>query len=117
NFFALAELCKQALEVMAPRRKGRIINVSSAAGRFGSPTISAYSATKGAVHAFTQALRIEARVHGVYVSEVLPISVQTKFFDNVKGEKYQPTGVVLPPETVAQSILRCATARRPRPEI
>jgi short-subunit dehydrogenase len=117
NFFALAELCRQAIAVMIPRRKGRIINVSSAAGRFGSPNISAYSATKGAVHAFTQSLRLEARVHGVFVSEVLPISVRTGFFDNVKTGKYQPQGLVLTPEGVAQDIVRCIAAPRPRPEI
>ena len=117
NFFALAELCKQAISVMAPRREGRIINVSSAAGRFGSPNISAYSATKGAVHAFTQSLRLEARIHGVSVSEVLPISVRTRFFENVKAEKYQPQGLMLTPEGVAQDIVRCIAARRPRPEI
>ena len=117
NFFAVAELCKQALTAMATRRNGRIVNVSSAAGRFGSPTISAYSATKGAVHAYTQSLRIEARVHGVLVSEVLPISVRTRFFDNVKDGKYVPHGFVLTPEGVAQDILLCIASRRPRPEI
>jgi len=117
NFFALAELSRQALAVMAPRGKGRILNVSSAAGCFGSPTISAYSATKGAVHTFTQALRIEAREYGVLVGEVLPISVQTRFFDSVKGEKYRPQGRVLTAETVARSIVRNALSRRLRAEI
>jgi short-subunit dehydrogenase len=117
NFFALASLCKQALEVMAPRGRGRIINVSSAAGRFGSPTISAYSATKGAVHAYTQSLRLEARVYGIQVSEVLPISVRTRFFENVRGGKYRPAGLVLTAETVAQSIVRAAAARVAKPEI
>jgi len=117
NFFALASLCKQALAAMAPRGRGHIINVSSAAARFGGPTISAYSATKGAVHAYTQALRIEAAVYGIAVTEILPISVRTRFFDNMRGERSQPSGVVLTPEMVAQSILRCAAARRPKPEI
>jgi|SRR5579871_1570126 len=117
NFFALAALCQQALAAMAPRGHGHIINVSSAAARFGGPTISAYSATKGAVHAFTQALRIEAAVHGIAVTEILPISVRTRFFDNMRGERSQPSGVVLTPELVAQSILRCAAARRPKTEV
>lgn len=117
NFFALAALCRQALAAMSPRGHGHIINVSSAAGRFGSPTISAYSATKGAVHAYTQALRIEARVYGVAVTEVLPISVQTPFFDNVRRGRYRPGGVVLTADRVAQSILHCAASAHPRPEV
>lgn len=117
NFFALASLCRQALAVMAPRRSGRIINVSSAAGRFGSPTVGAYSATKGAVHAYTQALRIEASIYNIFVSEVLPISVRTKFFENVQGKKYKPSGIVLTTEVVAQSIVNCAYAPRPRAEV
>jgi short-subunit dehydrogenase len=117
NFFALANLCRQALAVMAPRGQGRIINVSSAAGRLGGTTIGAYAATKGAVHAYTNALRMEARAYGVHVSEVLPISVRTRFFQNVKGEKYRPSGIVLTSEQVADSIVRCASARHPKAEV
>ena len=117
NFFALADLSRQALQTMTPRRQGRIINVSSAAGLLGSPGVSAYSASKGACHAFTQALRMEARAYGILVSEVLPISVRTKFFDNVEGEKYEPGGVVLTKEQVAASIVRCALMKRPPAEV
>ncbi len=117
NFFSLHQLCQQALGQMAPRRAGHIINVTSAAGRFGSPTVSAYSASKGAVHAYTQALRIEASEYGISVSEVLPISVRTHFFENVKGAKYKPNGVVQTAQTVADSIVRCAASRNPGAEI
>lgn len=117
NFFALAELCRQALTVMAPRRSGRIINISSAAALFGSPTVSAYSATKGAVHAYTMALRTEAGLYGVGVSEVLPVSVQTRFFESVHGEPYRPSGVMLTSERVARSIVRCAATAHPPAEV
>lgn len=117
NFFALTSLSRQALTKMAERRAGRIINVSSAMGQFGCADFSAYAATKGAVHAFTQALRVEAQMQGVHVSEIVPISVRTQFFDNVKGKAYRPVGIVLTTETVANRIMRCATSRRPPPEI
>lgn len=117
NFFALHQLCQQAFRLMSSRRAGHIINVTSAAGRFGSPTVSAYSASKGAVHAYTQALRIEASAYNVQVSEVLPISVRTKFFDNVKGEKYEPGGVILTPAQVANSIVRTASLKNPPAEV
>ena len=117
NFFALASLCKQALSKMSARRRGHIINVSSAAAQYGSPGVSAYSATKGACHAFSQALRMESAGYGVFVSEVLPISVRTQFFGHVEGKKYEPSGVVLTAEKVAHSIVVCAASRRPRPEV
>jgi len=117
NFFAMAELCKQALTVMSARRSGRIINVSSAAALFGSPTVSTYSATKGAMHAYTMALRTEASTYGVFVSEVLPVSVRTRFFDSVHGEKYDPSGVMLTSDQVAHSIVQCAAAKRPPAEV
>jgi short-subunit dehydrogenase len=117
NFFALHLLCRQALKLMVPRRSGTIINVTSAAGRFGSPSVGAYSASKGAVHAYTQALRIEAMAYGIRVGECLPISVRTPFFDNTRGEKYRPAGVVLTPEQVAQSIVRAVGANRVPAEI
>ena len=116
NFFALVDLSRQALQVMAPRSRGRILNVSSAAGLMGSPGVSAYSASKGACHAFTQALRMEAAAYGVLVTEILPISVRTKFFDNVEGNKYEPGGVILTTEQVAANIVRCATMKRPPAE-
>lgn len=117
NFFGLHQLCQQALRCMAARHFGYILNVTSAAGRFGSPTVSAYSASKGAVHAYTQALRIEASAYNVRVSEVLPISVRTQFFDSVKGKTYQPGGVILTPEQVAQSIVRAAGQKYPPAEV
>ena len=117
NFFALADLCRQALTVMALRRSGRIINISSAAALFGSPTVSAYSATKGAVHAYTMALRTEASLFGISVSEVLPVSVRTRFFESVHGVQYVPSGVMLTSEKVALSIVRCAAAARPAAEV
>ena len=117
NFFALASLCGQVLPGMMERRSGRIINVSSAAGQFGCANMSAYSASKGAVHAFTQALRVEALAHGVFVSEIVPISVRTQFFEHVRGKAYKPLGVVLTPQLVAERIVRCAASSRPKPEI
>jgi short-subunit dehydrogenase len=60
---------------------------------------------------------MEAKPHGVLVSEVLPISVRTKFFDNVKGDAYQPKGVVQTPEHVAECVVRCAASSRAMAEV
>ena len=60
---------------------------------------------------------MEADAYGIFVSEVLPISVRTKFFDNVAGEKYEPGGIILTKEQVAASIVRCVVMKRPPAEV
>jgi short-subunit dehydrogenase len=117
NFFALAALCRDAVRAMAARGRGHIINVSSATARRGLPGMSAYSASKAAVHGFTQALRQEARPLGIHVSEVLPISVRTRFFAAARNrakQAYAPSGWIQTPERVAEIIAGCL--RRPCPE-
>jgi short-subunit dehydrogenase len=118
NFFAAATLCREGLRAMASRRRGHILNISSAAARRGLPGMSAYAATKGALHGFTQSLRLEARRHGVSVTEVLPISVRTGFFSaaaNRSARPYSPSGRIQTPEYVADRIVACA--RRPVAEL
>jgi short-subunit dehydrogenase len=118
NFFAAAALCREALRAMSVRRRGHIINVSSAAARRGLPGLSAYAATKAALHTFTQTLRLEARHQGVAVTEVLPISTSTGFFraaTNRAARPYTPAGWVQTPEYVAERIVACA--RRPVAEL
>ncbi len=117
NLFSLISLSTQAFAAMSLRNRGHIINVSSGAARIGLPGVSAYSATKGAVHTFTQSLRIEARPYGIHVTEVLPISVRTKFFDNLKGEKYRPGGLVITTEKVADCIVNCTAHPTLRAEV
>ncbi len=117
NYFGMFSLCQQALVAMGKRKQGRVINITSASGRFGLPGVSAYVSSKGAAHTFTSALRIEGKPLGVFVSEVLPVSTSTRFFESVEGKKYQPKGVVQTPETVANAIVKCACSRRPRAEV
>ena len=103
NFFSLVNLCRQALQVMSSQGRGHIINISSASARRNLVGMSCYGASKGAVHAFTQTLHIEAAKQGVYVTEILPISVKTEFFQRAG---YQPKGLVQTPETIAKLIER-----------
>lgn len=104
NYFAPVNLCRQALAAMAGRGHGKILNVTSAAARRSLARIGAYGASKAALHAFTQTLRLEAARHGVKVSEVLPISVRTPFFAKAG---YRPRGLTQGPECVAEHILVC----------
>ncbi len=118
NFFAPVELCRQALASMAARRSGHILNVTSASARRGLARMGAYAPSKGALHVFSQVLRLEAARVGVHVTEVLPISVQTDFFrmaENRTDHAYRPRGLVHTPEQVAACIEQAL--RRPRAEV
>jgi uncharacterized protein len=103
NFFALSNLCRQAISYMKQEGRGHIINVSSASARRSLAHMSCYGATKGAVHCFSQALRLELAPLGIAVTEILPISVRTEFFDRAG---YKPKGLVQTPDTIAALIER-----------
>lgn len=118
NFFSPVELCRQALTSMSRRRRGQLMNVTSASARRGLARMSAYAPSKGALHVFSQVLRLEAARHGVQVTEVLPISVRTDFFaasENRSGRDYRPRGLVHTPEQLAACIHRAVL--RPVPEV
>ena len=55
----------------------RLINISSCAGLYGSPSLAVYSATKFAVRGLSEALDVEWRAHGVSVACVMPWFVET----------------------------------------
>jgi NADP-dependent 3-hydroxy acid dehydrogenase YdfG len=71
---------KLALARMIPRQRGHIVNISSQAGKFGSPGGATYSATKHAVVGLTEAVRGELRLMGAQVelSYVMPFVVNTE---------------------------------------
>ncbi|UJG39923.1 MAG: SDR family oxidoreductase [Candidatus Heimdallarchaeum aukensis] len=63
------------------KRKGRIINISSEAGRFTPPFSGPYSMTKYAIESFSDALRRELMFVGVKVSTIQPGAVKTNLLD------------------------------------
>jgi NADP-dependent 3-hydroxy acid dehydrogenase YdfG len=71
---------KLALARMIPRDRGHIVNVSSQAGKFGTPGGATYSATKHAVVGLTEAVRGEVRLMGAHIdlSYVMPYIVNTE---------------------------------------
>ncbi len=89
------------------RRDGRIINVSSVVGRRAIPKVGGYCATKFALNALSDALRVEVANRGITVTSVYPGTTRTAFRENsrrTKDEKrgWRPGGVT--PEKVAEKI-------------
>ncbi len=71
-------LCTQAVShSMIEQRYGRIVNISSMAGKTGEPLTSPYCATKFGVIGFTQSIALELGKHNITVNAVCPGPVDT----------------------------------------
>ncbi len=76
----------QALLPALRRAGGRVVNVSSIGGRITAPSIGVYQASKYALEAFSDALRMETRRQGVTVVIVEPGSIRTEITAKAKRE-------------------------------
>ena len=69
------------------KSKGRIINMSSMYGRFAGSMLGSHNASKHAIEALTDTLRLEMMKFGVSVSVVEPGVINTPMLDNISGGK------------------------------
>lgn len=77
NFFGVVRVTQRVLPHMRERRQGRIINMSSIAGKYSWPLFGPYSASKHALEGLSDALRIEARLFGIQVVLIEPGYIPT----------------------------------------
>jgi 3-oxoacyl-[acyl-carrier protein] reductase len=70
NLTSVFLACKHVVPVMAARRTGRIINITSDAGRMGAANGAAYAATKAGVITFSKALAREVAASGINVNVI-----------------------------------------------
>jgi short-subunit dehydrogenase len=117
NVVAALGATQAALPIMRRQGSGHIINISSIVGRRAVPYRAAYSATKFALGALSEALRVELTGTGIAVTLVYPIrTTETEFHEaEVQKVRWRPLGPVQSAERVARAILSCV--RRPRPEV
>ena len=94
NVFGLARLTQLVLPAMRRSRSGRIVNIGSMGGRITFPVGGFYHATKYAVEAISDALRVEVKPFGIDVILVEPGLVRTNFEGRV-GESLE---VGVPPQ-------------------
>lgn len=119
NYFGVVNGAHVALEHFAGRG-GALITVASIAADMSSPIMGAYAASKHAVRAFVESLRIELEAAGspVSVSLIKPSGITTPIgmhaANHLRGEAMIPPPPY-DPRLVAEAILRCA--ERPRREI
>jgi short-subunit dehydrogenase len=81
NFFAPLELCQLSVSHMP--RGSVIVNVSSIGGKITLPWATLYSATKHALDALTEGLRVELHAQGIDVLGVYPGHVRTGFQQHI----------------------------------
>ncbi len=79
NVLGLVRVTRAFLPGMRERRRGRIVNVSSVAGRVTVPFFGPYNSTKHAVESISDSLRHELHPHGVSVVVIEPGAVKTRF--------------------------------------
>ena len=93
NFFGLVRLTQLVLPAMRDAKQGRIVNVSSMGGRLALPGGAFYHASKWAVEAYSDVLRLEVGPFGVKVSIIEPGPVITPWSEvAVNTIEEAPTG-------------------------
>ncbi len=82
NFFGSVHLTKAALPLFMKKKSGSIVGMSSAAGKFGFPLRSYYSASKHAIHGWYESLSLELKDTDIHVMVVCPGRIQTDISKN-----------------------------------
>ena len=82
NFFGAVNCVQAVVPHMKERHRGAIAIVSSVVGRLAPPYSGAYSATKGALNALADSLRLELSPYGIAVTAVYPGYTVTRFGEN-----------------------------------
>ena len=135
NLFSLIALTQLVIPIMREQRSGRIVNISSVAGRIARPLSSVYDATKHALEAISDGLRGELAPFGIKVVVIEPGFIITEFL-GVATERARPiiedagpyaesftrlAGVIQRmrkmagrPEDIAEVIYKALSARNPR---
>lgn len=137
NLFGLARLTQAVLPYMRIQKSGRIINMSSTGGRITTIMGTWYHASKYALEAFSDGLRMETKSFGLEVVLIEPSSIKTPWSqiatENLRAssaggayeeiaqkvaqriEKLYSTAFVSEADIVAKKIVRIANARRVKP--
>lgn len=136
NIFGVAMLTKKVLPHMREQHSGTIINVASIGGRLTTYFGAWYHATKYALEAFSDALRMETKDFGIQVSIIEPGGIKTPWgfiaadhlIESAKGGAYEKQAtktalsmrkqyegnMMTKPIVIAKAISRAVNSRRPK---
>jgi dehydrogenase/reductase SDR family member 7B len=118
NYFGSLQMARHVHPWLL-QSKGGVVFISSVVGKRGFPTRSGYSASKFAVHALFESLRVEWAPQGIHVGLVAPGYTDTEIRTSALGADGKPrkdsgytTGGVMTADHAATAILRAAASRR-----
>lgn len=122
NLFGTHQLTQLLLPAMLPHGEGRIIQTSSVMGLVSTPGRGAYAASKYALEAWSDALRMELHNSGIHVSLIEPGPISTHFTQNVnQAEAEKPVNnpgiakrFTLPPEAILPKLRHALESPRPQ---
>ena len=136
NVFGAARLTQLVLPQMREQRSGTIVNITSMGGKIYTPLGAWYHATKHALEALSDCLRMELKPFGINVVVIEPGGIRTQWpaiaADKVRAVSgtgpYAPQGTAVaaslvsestqrrssPPELIGKTIGKAVTARRPK---
>lgn len=136
NIFGLASLTKKVIPIMRQQKSGKIINISSMAGRIYTPFGAWYHATKHALEGWSDCLRIELKEFGIGVVLIQPGLISTEFGDvmmvdmleRAENTPYESKikamylatkraykkGLASPPSVVTNLILKAIRSKKPK---
>ncbi len=87
NLTGVFYCCRAVVPLMRQQKYGRIVNIASVAGKEGNPNMTAYSASKAGVIAFTKSLAKEVALEGICVNSIAPAVVRTRILDQLTPEQ------------------------------
>jgi NAD(P)-dependent dehydrogenase (short-subunit alcohol dehydrogenase family) len=136
NLFGAIEAARAVLPAMREKRRGTIVNVSSVAGKIAIPFAAPYCASKHALEAFSDALRVEVAPFGIRVAVIEAGPIETRFGNRARAgvarlisspgpyslryrnaERAMDTDFQagkLPPEAVARVVVEAIEAANPK---
>lgn len=103
NVKSIFTICKQALNIMIPKKSGYIINISSIQGIKAYKQQSVYAASKHAVMGLTKGIAAEVQHYGIKVSAILPGGVNTEFIREARPNLDSST--LVKSEDIANTVL------------
>ena len=134
NFFSVIRLIQEVGPTMRKQGSGKIINISSVAGRIGFPASPAYISSKFALEGLSESLRLEMAPFGVDIIIIEPGVIKTNFLNPVRLAKKSESdtayrdittrvvsGVKMmaemgtPPKEVADTIVKSINDDKPLP--
>jgi short-subunit dehydrogenase len=106
NYDGTVYFIRAVLPIMKKQGAGAIVNMASVGGKLNLPGLTANTASKAAIYAFSESLYNELKNEGIHVAVILPSGTRTSLFENVHnrlGEYYRDQST-MSPSRVAKGI-------------